>query len=236
MRRTLGFLVLGLLFFFLIAYCEARFGSFWGLDVLGWAAVAITLAVGMLNGAGTGMVFGLSSFFGFAFFEFYSGYQFSWPNSVGYLAPLLIPSVIFALFGYLPARGYLKSRSAGSLVEGFIVALTLGFTLPILYVLYENPPSSGYSLGWLLSIVQPGLLTDFEWLAGVSILGGITVALCAVRVQNSIKSAVRLQAMVLPRESPGQIRCDKCGFGNAGNVEFCGQCGSPLQEDETKIY
>jgi hypothetical protein len=236
MRRTIGFLVLGFLFFFLFAYCEARFGSFWGLDVFSWVAVAITLAVGMLNGAGTGMVFGLSSFVGFSFFQFYNGYQFSWPYSVGYLAPFLIPSVVFAFFGYLPARAYLKNRSGGSLIKGFFAALILGFALPVLYGLYVNPPFSGYSLEWLLSSVQPGLLADVEWLAGVSILGGITMALCAMRVQNSIKSAVRLQAMVLPREAPGQLHCDKCGFGNAVDIDFCGQCGAPLQEDETKIY
>lgn len=236
MRRTIGFLVLGLLFFFLVAFCKARFGSFWGLDVFVWVAVAITLAVGMLNGAGTGMVFGLSAFVGFSIFQFYNGYQFSWPSSVGYLAPFLIPSVVFAFFGYLPARAYLKNRSGGSLVKGFVAALFLGFALPVLYVLYENPPISGYSLGWLFSSVQSGLLMDVGWLVGVSILGGITMALCAVRVQNSIKSAVQRQAMVLPRESPGQIRCDNCGFGNAVSLEFCGQCGSPLKEDETKIY
>jgi len=236
MRRTLGFLVLGLLFFFVVAYCEARFSSFLNFDVFGWVAVAITLAVGMLNGAGTGMVFGLSSFVSFSFFQYYNGYQFSWPDSVGYLAPFLVSSVVFALFGYLPARPYLKKRNAGNLIKGFVLALILGYALPIVYVLYKNPPVSGYSLEWIFGIVQSRLFADAVWVAGVSILGGITAGLCTVALQYSFKSAVRHQAMVLPRESPGEIRCHKCGFSNAANLDFCGQCGSPLQEEETKIY
>lgn len=40
----------------------------------------------------------------------------------------------------------------------------------------------------------------------------------------------------LPLPPTAKLMCPRCGHVNPAGFEFCGKCGTPLKEEETRIY
>lgn len=157
-----------------------------------------------------------------------------WGDFFLFLFSALVNSGILALYGYLPSKYYLKGRRLSRLIAGFVIMLLLDLGLSIFVEFVWIYRYDTYYLSFLPYLIQYYLLpTAFS----VLIFGGISIGLCSRRLTSSMLPRSQ-QSASSPAINLSQkvTRCTKCGYDNPPSFEFCGKCGSPLREEETRIY
>jgi len=232
MDRIIKFLILGFFFFLVISLLDQI--VHFDFSLFGSVAVAVVIAVGILRSPKIGLSFGLSSFPAYTIAWFLWG-GFRW-LVLFRLFLLFANSGIFALYGYLPSKYYLRSKRLSRLAIAFLGVLSLEFILSFcgsLVFWYSIDPGNfgeavTYSLGWHLRSAAITL-----------VIGGISTGLSTRHLKTSAMQLRQPQAFSSSetRAYSSSIRCPNCGYENPQDLQFCGKCGAPLsREDETRIY
>ena len=230
------FFILGFLFFLAIMMLRQFMLPrlyYYQFDLFAGITVAVTVAVGIVKGPRAGTAFGFSSLIPYLLTGLFFGYFV-----IISLFSLLAEACVMALYGYLPSKYYHQSKRIGKAFVGFLTSLMLDAVVSLVVAFLSYYFIFGSSFMIEIQYFLPYVL-NWQLLNTLStlVIGGISTGL-TVRYAQHHPAYPAPRPAIRPSATPYQktLHCTKCGHENPSNFDFCGTCGSPLKEEETKVY
>lgn len=219
MNDAIKYFSLGFVFYFLFGFVFSFLFSYSFSYFFTGLSTAVVIAIGLIKGPRPGLVFASSSLVVNLiadYFFLYYVYSFPAYYALALMGNFLGTSIQVS-YGYLPSKLYGQQRRTSGLLAGFFAAFILDLFLTIVFGVIFGFPRMNSSI-WNL------------------ILGALSAGLCA-RYLKSLQPPISMPSPTpVGRYGPSTIRCSNCSYENPSSFEYCGKCGTPLKEEETRIY
>jgi hypothetical protein len=218
------YFALGLVVYFslgLISFGLSWYGLFDYLYYISTSiGIAVILAVGLIKGSRCAIAFGFSYFIANLAVDYlivapilYSAwgipyYYWFWQN----VMECALWTAVQICYGYLPSKLYSSRKRTSMMLLGWIMAFSFDVIARELFI-----PAA-----------LPQIISNL-------VIGGLSVGLCARHLRGMSPS------IPVPTKPSGitpssTLRCRSCGYENPARFTYCGKCGTPLKEEDTKIY
>lgn len=144
-------------------------------------------------------------------------------------------------------ESYLLRQVLGTVM---MAIAAVGGIFGILYLVAAYGLWIGKGWAWWLTIILSilGLMGGLMYMIGGLPYGIIPIAIDILIIyyftRPNVKAFFGKGVSVLPpppsilpsSDKYSTIRCPNCGHNNPSNFNYCGKCGAPLTEEETKLY
>lgn len=142
---------------------------------------------------------------------------------------------------------YAGITGMGAFVSAMVTAIAaVAAIVGILYLIVAYALWTGKGWAWWLTIILSvigiflGLLSIPWGIITIFIEILIIYYLTRLHVKNFFGKGVLVSHSPPPSltssDSRPAIRCPNCGYNTRTNFNYCGKCGAPLREEETKIF